>query len=76
MEDNAAVVDTSRNNGRTLIARGLPPGRHHVTVTNLGRGADPAKNDATVIIAGFAVDTSIADHHARLAWRIAEGRAR
>ena len=66
------TFDTSRNDGRTLLARGLLPGAHQLTLTNLGRGADPGENDGTVIIAGFAVDTVSDNEVTRLAGRIAE----
>jgi len=51
------VIDTSRG-GRTLLAKGLPAGRHRVTVTNLGgiggTAFTPIVNYPEVAILGMA----------------------
>jgi len=68
--DGQAVIDTSRG-GRTPLARGLTPGRHRLTLTNLGQPREPG-GSTTVTVIGFQVDTEIPDHQAQEeAWRIA-----
>lgn len=67
--DGRALIDTSRN-GRTPLARNLAPGRHRVTLTNLGRAARPGGTPA-VVVTGFLADTAAGNEWSRLAWRLA-----
>jgi mono/diheme cytochrome c family protein len=69
--DGAApfVIDTSKN-GRTLLANGLAPGRHRVTVRNLGRPSVPGGSGA-IAVKGFWVDAS-GSEAARSAWLAAD----
>ncbi|HRT28933.1 MAG TPA: hypothetical protein P5527_03975 [Kiritimatiellia bacterium] len=65
------VIDTSRG-GRTLLAKGLPAGRHRVTVTNLGASRDPG-GSGTIVVKGFWADAEeIPDDTARRAWLVAD----
>ena len=58
-----AVVDTSLG-GRTPLVRGLRPGRHCLTLSNL---------DGPVVVAGFRVDTEPCENALRRrAWRCAD----
>ena len=66
-----AVIDTSRG-GRTPLVRGLTPGRHRLTLTNLGQPREPGGGTVVAVI-GFQVDTEIPGNEARQqAWRIAD----
>ena len=68
-----SVVDSSRN-GRTPLVRGLKPGRHTLTVTNLGQPGAPG-GSAAVVTKGFWCDADadgVASGNARLAWRYAD----
>ena len=70
--DGRAVIDTSRG-GRTPLAHGLTPGRHRLTLTNLGQAREPGGGTVVAVI-GFQVDTEIPDNEAQQqAWRIADG---
>jgi len=65
-----SVIDTGKN-GRTLLADGFPPGRHRVTVTNLGQPCAPG-GSGTVVVKGFWCDANgVRDDVARLAWQTA-----
>ena len=69
--DGRAVIDTSRD-GRTPLVRGLTPGRHRLTLTNLGQPREPGGNTLVTVI-GFQVDTEIPGNEAQqTAWRIAD----
>ncbi|MCP4453820.1 MAG: hypothetical protein GY809_20350, partial [Planctomycetes bacterium] len=58
-----AVVDTSLS-GRTALVRGLPPGPHHLTLSNLG---------GPMVVVGFQVDTEPCENPlTRRAWRCAD----
>lgn len=66
-----SVIDTSRG-GRTLLAKGLTPGRHRVTVTNLGQPREPG-GSVTVVVKGFWIDADgVGDAIARRAWLTAD----
>ena len=66
-----AVIDTSLG-GRTPLVRGLPPARHHLTLSNLGRSRE-AGGSASVVVAGFRVDTEPCENPlTRRAWRCAD----
>ena len=66
-----AVIDTSRG-GRTPLVRGLTPGRHRLTLTNLGQSLEPG-GGKVVALTGFQVDTDIPDNETQQqAWRIAD----
>lgn len=73
--EGRSVIDTSKS-GRTLLARGLPAGRHRVTVTNLGVPGQPG-GSTTVVVKGFWTDTDCEAWSAADAVRGGEGwRAR
>lgn len=66
-----SVIDTSRG-GRTQLAKGLTPGRHHVTVTNLGQPREPG-DSVTIVVKGFWSDADgIGDAITRRAWLTAD----
>jgi hypothetical protein len=60
-------IDTSRD-GRTLLAKGLPAGRHRVVVTNLGASRSPG-GSGTIVVKGFWVDAGeVPNDTVRRAW--------
>jgi len=64
-------IDTSRD-GHTLLAKGLPAGRHRVVVTNLGASRSPG-GSGTIVVKGFWVDAGeIPDDTVRRAWLAAD----
>lgn len=66
-----SVIDSSRG-GRTLLAKGLKSGRHHVTVTNLGQPQKPG-GSTTIVVKGFWSDADgLGDETARLTWLAAD----
>ena len=52
-DEGNAVIDTSRG-AHVVLARGLTPGRHRVTVTNLGRPSHPGGSTAAAVLGFFA----------------------
>ncbi len=69
--DGRAVIDTSLK-GRTLLARGLTPGRHRLTLTNLGQPSKPGGTTKVVVI-GFNVMAEIPGNESQQqAWRSAD----
>jgi hypothetical protein len=73
-DEGRSVIDTGRG-GRTLLAKGLPPGRHRVTVTNLGQPRAPG-GSTTLVVKGFwSGAEGIVDETARRAW-LAAGEVR
>jgi len=69
--EGRSVVDTSRG-GRTLLAKGLTPGRHRVTVANLGQPREPG-GSTTVVVKGFWCDADgLGDDAQRQAWLVAD----
>lgn len=64
-------IDTSRD-GRTLLAKGLPAGRHRVVVTNLGASRSPG-GSGTIVVKGFWVDAGeVPNDTVRRAWLAAD----
>ena len=58
--------------GRTPLARGLTPGRHRLTLTNLGQPSKPGGGTKVAVI-GFLVAAEIPGHESQQqAWRIAD----
>ncbi|MCU0983240.1 MAG: hypothetical protein MUF25_29120, partial [Pirellulaceae bacterium] len=65
-----AVIDTSRN-ARVVLARGLTPGPHRLTVTNLGRPSHPGGSTAVAVLGFFAGVESGPTPWSQRAWRYA-----
>ena len=66
-----SFIKTMRG-GNTLLATGLPPGRHRVKITNLGRSCNP-EGSTTIVIKGFWCDSDCGDNvTSRIAWRLAD----
>ena len=67
----AAAIDTSRG-GRTVLATGLSPARHRVTVSPLGQPREPGGATA-VVVKGFWCDAEgVSEGPARRAWLTAD----
>ncbi|GEM_PF-1928947 len=66
-----STADTSQN-GRTLLAAGLTPARHRVTVRNLGQPRE-AGGSTAVVVKGFWCDADgVIEGPARRAWLMAD----
>jgi hypothetical protein len=63
-----AVLDTSRN-AHVVLARGLTPGRHRLTVSNLGRPSHPGGSTAVAVLGFFAGVESGPTPWSLRAWR-------
>jgi hypothetical protein len=67
--EGRSVIDTSRA-ARLALARGLPPGRHRLTVANLGRPSHPGGSTAIAVM-GFYAGLADGAEAATPAWRYA-----
>ena len=65
-----AVINMNRGGGGPLVC-GLLPGRHRLTLTNLGSPSEKEGSTA-VVVGGFAVDAETSNRWERLAWRYAD----
>lgn len=68
--DGRSVIDTRRD-ARLDVARGLAPGRHRLTVANVGRAGQPGGSTAVAVLGFHAGVEDDGPPVARQAWRYA-----